>query len=87
MAVVHIPALLRELTNNEGSVEVEATTVREVIAQLEQRYPGISERLTEGGRLRKNLAVAIDGEIAILGVLQQVKADAEVHFIPAIQGG
>jgi molybdopterin converting factor small subunit len=87
MAIVHIPALLRELANNDVRVEVPAATVREVIAVLEQRYPGIAARLTEDGRLRKGIAVAIDGEIATLGLLERLSENAEIHFIPSIQGG
>jgi hypothetical protein len=33
------------------------------------------------------LAVSVDGEIAILGLLERVSDDSEIHFVPAIGGG
>jgi hypothetical protein len=29
----------------------------------------------------------VDGEVARLGLLQPVRADSEVHFLPALGGG
>ena len=58
-----------------------------MIDQLEELYPGIKDRLVEDGQLRPNLAVAIDGDVAIMGLLQKVGENSEVHFIPAIGGG
>jgi hypothetical protein len=37
--------------------------------------------------LRPGLSVAVNGTVATLGLLQQVPAGAEVHFLPAIGGG
>jgi hypothetical protein len=31
--------------------------------------------------------VAVDGEVSILGVVEPVGPDSEVHFIPALGGG
>ena len=33
------------------------------------------------------IAVIIDGETANLGMLEKVKEDSEIHFLPAISGG
>jgi hypothetical protein len=33
------------------------------------------------------LAVAIDGDVAIMGMLTKVGENSEVHFVPAIGGG
>ena len=41
----------------------------------------------EEGRIRPNLAVTIDGEVARMGLLETVGANSEVHFVPAIGGG
>jgi molybdopterin synthase sulfur carrier subunit len=79
--------MLQSLTGGVKQVEVEATTVRQVIDQLDNRYPGMKERLVEEGRVRRNLAVSIDGEIARLGLLEKVGEHSEVHFVPAIGGG
>ena len=42
------------LTQNQGEVEVAGTSVKEALADLEKRYPGIKERLyDEKGSLRR----------------------------------
>ena len=56
MAEVWVPALLRDLTGGQERVSAAGETVREVIDALEERYPGMRERLCEDGRLRPNIA-------------------------------
>jgi sulfur-carrier protein len=87
MAVVWIPSLLRDVTRGQETVQVSGRTVREVVANLEQLYPGIQARLCEGDGLRPGLAVAVDSLHARLGMLQPVAEDSEVHFLPALAGG
>ena len=78
---------MRSLTGDRQTVEVEGATVRQVFDALEERYPGFKERLLEGRELKPNIAVAVDGEVTPLGLLQQVSGDCEVHILPAISGG
>jgi molybdopterin synthase sulfur carrier subunit len=87
MAVVWIPALLRELTGGQESVTVPGETVRQVIENLERAYPGIEARLCEDGRLRPNVSVAVDGRVSRQGLRQRLAETSEVHFLPAISGG
>ena len=87
MPRVFIPPLMRSLTEGAEQVEVPGTSVRQVVAQLESRYPGIRERLCEGESLKPGLAVAVDGHVTSLGLLQKVQETSEVHFLPAIGGG
>ena len=87
MAVVWIPALLRELTGGQESVTVPGETVRQVIENLERAYPGIKARLCENGRLRPNVSVAVDGRVSRQGLRQRLAETSEVHFLPAISGG
>jgi len=84
---VHIPAGLRELTGGKSTVEASGATVRELIDDLERRWPGIRERLIEDGRLRQNITVAVDGEVSPLGIREKVEGAGEVHFVAAIRGG
>jgi molybdopterin synthase sulfur carrier subunit len=84
---VWIPSLLRGLTGGRETVRVEGTTVRQVIAALDRLYPGIRDRLCDGDGLRPGLAVAVDSQLAPLGLLQPVPAGGEVHFLPAVSGG
>jgi molybdopterin converting factor small subunit len=84
---VWIPALLRELTGGQQSVQVPGKTVREVIDNLERRFPGVKERLVEEGRLRPTIALVVDGETSALKLRQPLQPDSEVYFLPAISGG
>ncbi len=87
MATVFIPTMLQKMTGGIKQVDLEAKNVRQVIEELERLYPGIKDRLVEDGAIRSNLAVAIDGEIARMGLLEKVGENSEVHFVPAIGGG
>ena len=87
MAEVWIPALLRDLTGGQERVSAAGETVREVIDTLEERYPGIRERLGEDGRLRLNIALVVDGAVSRQRLRQKLGEDSEVHFVPAIGGG
>lgn len=87
MATVFVPTMLQAITQGVKQVEIPAANVRQVIDRLEELYPGIKARLVEGGQIRPNLAVAIDGEVARMGLLEKVGETSEVHFVPAIGGG
>ena len=87
MPTVVIPSLMRHLTSGEENITISGATVREVIDNLESRYPGMKERLCEEGRLKPGIAVYINGLLSRGSVLERVDADAEIHFLPAIGGG
>ncbi len=88
MPHVAIPSLMRKLTAGEEQVTVPGTTVREVIDNLEHRYPGVKARLCEEGRIKPGIAVYIDGILTTReGMRERLNADAEIHFLPAISGG
>ena len=73
MPRVFIPPLLRPLTAGLEDVDVAGTNVRQLIENLERRYPGIRERLCDGDDLKPGLTVAVDGHISRLGILQKVR--------------
>jgi len=87
VARVFIPTMLQSMTGGVKQVDFQASTVRQVIDQLDRLFPGMKDRLVEGGRIRPNLAVAVDGDVARLGLLEKVGENSEVHFVPAIGGG
>jgi sulfur-carrier protein len=87
MIKVFIPPLLRESTGGLDQVDVSAATVRQVVAALEAKFPGLRERLCTGESLRPGLAVAVNGTVSSLGLLQKVPDGSEVHFLPGIGGG
>lgn len=87
MSTVFIPAQLRELTGGVTELELSGATVRQLLTQLEERFPGISARLCIGDALSPSLAVSIDGSISSKGLQARVEGAREVHFLPAIGGG
>ena len=87
MPTVFVPTMLQSVTGGVKQVELEARNVRQVVDRLDELYPGIKDRLVEDGQIRSNLAVAIDGEVARLGMMERVGDASEVHFVPAIGGG
>ena len=91
MAVkVVIPAQLRQYTEDQSSVELDAGTVGEVLDQLDARFPGVKERICEpDGRIRRFVNVFVNGEDvrALYGADTEVKDGDEVGIIPAVAGG
>ncbi|MEZ6145862.1 MAG: MoaD/ThiS family protein [Planctomycetaceae bacterium] len=87
MPTVFIPPSLRRHTDGVDRIQMSETTVREIIATLEEQFPGIRQRLCDGDHLRPGLAVAIDSRISDLGLLEQVGDAKEVHFVAAVGGG
>jgi sulfur-carrier protein len=85
--VVGVPSLLRDLTNGQRSISVEGSTVREVIDNLDQRYPGLKERLCDGDQLRPSIAVVVDGSTSTLKLRHKLNTSSEVHFVVSISGG
>ncbi len=87
MARVFLQPQLRDLTGGAVEVSARGTTLRQVIAALDQDYPGIAARLLRDGSLAAGIAVSIDGVVSARGMLAPVAPDSEIHFLPAIGGG
>ena len=92
MAVVHIPALILDLTDGEDRIVVEVAsdarmTVRELLAEVERRHPGVESRLIDNGELVPGIAVFIDGEQSRAGLRGKAGPESDIHFIPQIVGG
>ena len=85
MAQVEIPSRLQERTGGASRIEIEAQNIRQLLRELDSRYPGLADEL------RATSAIAIDGEI-IGGkvedaLLERIQPDTEVYFVPAVSGG
>lgn len=87
VAKVFIPTMLLPLTGGVKQTECQGRNVRQIIDDLEAQFPGIKGRLLEDDDIRPNLAVAIDGDVARMGMLERVGTGSEIHFVPAIAGG
>lgn len=87
---VRIPTPLQKLTKNNPEVEAQGSDIKELIADLEKKFPGIKERLCdEGGSLRRFINIYVNEED--IRFLQRdatlLKDGDEVSIIPAIAGG
>jgi sulfur-carrier protein len=90
MAVqVSIPTILRSYTDGAKRVEGEGGTLGDLIADLDQRHPGIGSRLVEEGRLRRFVNVYLnDEDVRFTGGLATALRDGDaVTVLPAVAGG
>jgi sulfur-carrier protein len=87
MAEVYLPTTLLPLFPAlTRRVEVEAVSVGEAIARLDERWPGFRDRLVEAGpALRPHINVYVDKERA--GLDTAVESSSRVDVIAAISGG
>lgn len=87
MADLHLPPTLLPLFHGlPRRVEVDAATVGEALGRLEERWPGLSDRLCEPGPvLRPHINVYVDRERA--GLDTALDARSRIDVIAAISGG
>ena len=87
MAELQLPPTLTPLFDGlPRRVEVDADTVAEALAELEQRWPGLRDRLCEPGpALRRHVNVYVDRERA--GLDTMLRSDSRLDVISAISGG
>ena len=79
--VVAADSACRQYTNGMAEFDVEATTVRRLIAALEARHPGLGDHIV------RRMAIAIDGEIHQDADDTPLAPASEVYLIPRIGGG
>lgn len=87
MAELHLPATLPPLFPElPRQLAVDAATVAEAIERLDERWPGLRDRLCEPGPvLRRHINVYVDRERAQLETA--LDARSRVDVIAAISGG
>ena len=88
--LVRIPTPLRCVTNGQDKVNVEGSTLGEVVGSLENEFPGIKERLCdEQGELRNFVNVYVNGEDVrfLQGLDTATKEGDEISIVPAVAGG
>ncbi|MGZ4272471.1 MAG: MoaD/ThiS family protein [Solirubrobacteraceae bacterium] len=87
MADVHLPPTLPPLfADLPRQVEVDAPTVSAAIDRLDERWPGLRDRLCEPGPvLRRHINVYVDRQPATLDTA--LGGGSRVDLIAAISGG
>jgi molybdopterin synthase sulfur carrier subunit len=78
---------MRKLTGGYDRVTVSGKNLREAIADLDRQFPGVANELIENGDIKASIAVSIDGEVSANGVLDTIRENSEIHFMPQISGG
>jgi len=79
--VVFTSGFAARYTNGVREFDVEAKTMRDVIGAMDKMFPGL------GHHLEEETTLAINGEFHETGLFQPVPPNAEVFFIPRIEGG
>ena len=81
MIKVFLGSILKNITNGVEELEVEATSVKSLIAEMDRRYPGIADALESG------FALAIDGEVIANPGYEKLEEVSEVRFLSPMRGG
>ena len=80
MATVVFPDSFLEFTAGTREVETAAASYRDLVAELQARWPALAEMLDKS-------AVAIDGQIYQDAFLEEIHPHSEVFFMARIEGG
>ena len=75
MIKVFLGSNLKKITNGLEELEVEATSVSSLIAELDRQYPGIADALESG------FALATDGEVIANPGYETLAKGSEVRFL------
>lgn len=86
---VRIPTPLQKLTDGRSEVECSATDVAGLVEALEKDFPGMKERLTEGGKVRRFINIYVnDEDIRFMSKESTALKDGDnISIVPAIAGG
>ena len=87
---VRIPTPLRKLTNGQDKVSVDGNTLRSIVEELENEFPGIKDRICdENGEIRNFVNLYVNGEDVRFeaGLDTPTSSGSEVSIVPAVAGG
>jgi cysteine synthase len=90
VSTVRMPPILRQAIGGAREVDAEGATVRDVLADLTERYPAIrGHLLDDAGELNRFVNVYVNNEDVRLGegLDTAVDPDATVIVLPAMAGG
>ena len=89
MTRVRIPPTLRTEVGGVREVEAEGSTLREVLDDLAERYPGLGRQILDGGDIASFVNVYLDNEDVrtLDGLDTPVSDSATLILLPAMAGG
>jgi molybdopterin converting factor small subunit len=84
---VLIPSPLRSYCDERSKVEADGATLRDVLEDLDQRYPGMRFRMIdEQDAIRRHIRVFVNGE-QVGGLDVPLRKSDEVIILQALSGG
>ncbi len=84
---VYIPTPLRSYTGELGQVTAGGSTLDELLADLDRRYPGIRFRMiNEQDRIREHIKIFVNQE-QVQSLKVSIRPRDEVQIICALSGG
>ena len=84
---VRIPDPLRSYTEQQSVVDADGNTVAELLADLDDRYPGIRFRMVdEQNRIRKHMKVFVNDE-SVRDLDTAITDRDEITIMQALSGG
>jgi sulfur-carrier protein len=87
MPTVNVASPLRSYTHGAPSVSAQGATVEQVLADLEQRFPGLRFRMIdEQGRIRRHIRIFVN-TTGVSDLSAGVSGGDVVHLICALSGG
>jgi molybdopterin converting factor small subunit len=78
---INLWGALRPAAGGKPSVNIEASTIRELLRKLEEQYPLMQPHLETG------VAISVNGTIYQDNWSKEIPADAEIYLLPRIEGG
>jgi molybdopterin converting factor small subunit len=90
MPTVRVPTALRTFTGGASDIDLTAATVRDALAELDRRHPGIAARVLDGSGSVKpfiRIFVGADDIGSLAGLDTKLTERDEIAIIPAIAGG
>lgn len=84
---VHLSSHIRSYTEGRAQVEAKGTTLLEVMADLERRYPGLRFRvIDEQEHIRPHMNFFVGG-VLVRDLHHPVRPGDDVHILGALSGG
>jgi len=84
---VRVASPLRSYTNGSAQVQAEGRTVRDLLADLDRRYPGMRFRMIdEQDRMRPHIRLFVN-TTAVNSLGDEVQPGDTLHLICALSGG
>ena len=85
--IVFVPTPIQNYTGGLARVDGAGSTLAEVLADLDVRYPGIRNRIIdEQGRIREHMKLFVNADHAT-GLAHRVTEGDAVSIIAALSGG